>query len=131
MTDNFTYEEKAKFSVASDLSKENRLIDAIPILEELASGRPDCALFQAVLANAYWESGNLSKAEDLFQLAARLKPKWEKASLGLFHVLWDQRKHDEALNEIKRFMTISYSADYDEFIKEINENIKGLPASDE
>jgi len=44
----------------------------------------------------------------------------ETYSLGLFHCLWIQGKRDEPLEETKRFMTISDSADYMEIVREIN-----------
>jgi hypothetical protein len=42
-------------------------------------------------------------------------------SKGLFHSLWKLGKQVEALEEVKRFQTISDSEDYREIVKEINE----------
>ena len=57
------------------------------------------------------------KAIDLYKCAIKISPKSEHASLGLFHCLWDQGKTDEALEEMKRFMSISDSEDYREISK--------------
>lgn len=114
--------ERRMYAEAANLSENGRLIDAIPILEQLAYGRPDCAIFLAVLANAYWEADRIQDAERWFRLAVLARPTWEASSLGLFHCLWEQGKKEEALDEIKRFMEISYSDEYVAIVKSINNN---------
>ena len=61
------------------------------------------------------------KAIPHFQTATRLAPLSEKASLGLFHSLWGTDQRLEALEEMKRFQTVSHSKDYDEILAEIAE----------
>jgi hypothetical protein len=50
-----------------------------------------------------------------------MSPDLESVSKGLFHSLWKQGKLVEALEEVKRFQSISDSEDYQEIIREINE----------
>ena len=56
-----------------------------------------------------------------FKKATELSPQSEKASLGLFHSLWNLDRVNEALEEVKRFQTLSHSKDYDEIVAEIKE----------
>jgi len=115
-----TEEEKRQFSVAQELSRLNDLPGTIAVLKALVTKRPGSALFCATYANALKESGDLDGALEYFRRAVRIAPINETYSLGFFHCLWIQGKRDEALEETKRFMTISDSADYMEIVREIN-----------
>ena len=44
--------------------------------------------------------------------------------MGLFHSLWKNERQNEAMEELKRFQTISHSKDYAEIVKEINERFE-------
>jgi len=68
----------------------------------------------------YWDMGKLEAAEKEFRQAVKLNQDSEKSSLGLFHVLWDQDKKDEAIEEMKRFTTIAKSEDCKAILKEIS-----------
>lgn len=118
--DDFKDYVETKFQIAKNLAKSGNIKETISILEELVEIKPMSALFIAVLANAYEELEEHDKAETFFRKSVKLKPDFELASLGLFHCLWKQGKTDEAFDEIKRFMAISYSQDYIEIINEIN-----------
>jgi hypothetical protein len=64
------------------------------------------------------------EAVTVFESAVKLSPSFEAVSLGLFHSLWKLGKQVEALEEAKRFQSISYSKDYKKIINEINEKWK-------
>jgi len=63
----------------------------------------------------------LNEAASAFEHAVELAPKLEAVSKGLFHCLWEMGQRDKALEEIKRFQSISDSKDYREIIREIIE----------
>lgn len=114
---------REKFIKAADLYKQGDLNAALGLLEELVVSQPNSAKVNATLANTYWDLGDINRALEHFKKAVILDPEWQDASLGLFHCLWDQNKKEEALEEAKRFMSISFSKDYEEIIKEINEKM--------
>lgn len=114
---------KDEFSLAARLSEKGDLKGALKILERIIIIKPDSAKLTAVLANTYWELKDTEKALTYFKKATELAPEWEEASLGLFHCLWGQNKKEEALEETKRFMSLSYSKDYEEIVREINEKM--------
>jgi hypothetical protein len=65
-----------------------------------------------------------------FKRATEMRPAAAVCSLGHFHCLWDQGEHCEALEEVKRFMSVADSSDertniaisnYRAIVSEINE----------
>jgi hypothetical protein len=71
----------------------------------------------------YRDLGMLDRAILLCRRAAELAPRSERASLGLFHALWDSERFDEALEEIKRFQLLTNWScqDYLDIMAEIKE----------
>ena len=112
--------EKEKFDEAKLHSKNGDVEGTLNIMKELINLNPNSALFHAVLANSYWDNNQLVQAEEEFSISVVLAPNSEKYSLGLFHCLWENNKKEEALEEMKRFLSISESNDYQEILKEIN-----------
>jgi hypothetical protein len=66
------------------------------------------------------QPGDFGPAIAHFEKAVKLVPQSELYSLGLFHVLRGQGMREEALDEAKRFMTISDSDEYREIVAAIN-----------
>jgi predicted Zn-dependent protease len=62
-----------------------------------------------------------AKAVAYLVKATKLSPKSEMASLGLFHALWKLDRLVDALEELKRFQSISHCQDYVEILAEIKE----------
>jgi predicted Zn-dependent protease len=111
---------KEQMSVAVELKEAGQLQAAEEILARLNREDPESATILAVLGDVYWDLGRLSDAVITFSRATRLSPTLEAVSLGLFHCLWKLGRQDEAMEEIKRFQTISDSQDYRDIIEEIN-----------
>lgn len=108
------------FDEAVRLQDNGDLISAKEKLLSLASIDPQSAAIFAILGDVYWEMGLLEEAVKVFKRAIELAPKLEAVSLGLFHCLWKLGKRNEAAEEVKRFMTISDSANYREIIDAFN-----------
>jgi len=72
-----------------------------------------------MLGHIYWRMKDLEMAISSFRKATELAPRSERASVGLFHCLWEEGKQDEAIDEAKRFMTLSDSQDFREILEEI------------
>lgn len=112
--------DRILFEVAQKNAQTGDITAAIQQLIDLIHKYPNNGLLHAVLANNYWDIGNLHDADYEFIQGIKLDPNNEQCSLGLFHFLWEQNKQVEALEEVKRFLSLSKSSEYDEIIKAIN-----------
>ena len=114
-----TAADRMKFAKAKALSRRHDIPGVIKVMEELSVSYPDNAKIRAILANAYWDSADVSSSEREFRKAVELAPTLQIASLGLFHCLWDLNRRDEALAEMKRFMALADSEDYKAILEEL------------
>jgi tetratricopeptide (TPR) repeat protein len=97
---------------------------AIAILSAAVKEYPVSAPVHGLLGDMYFCGlRQPAKAIPHYEKATQLAPKSERASLGLFHSLWKLDKVVEALEEMKRFQTISHSNDYAEILAEILEKL--------
>jgi len=90
--------------------------DAIRILRALAKVKPESASVQGLLGDVYWRLGRFKQAVQSFKRATELAPKSELASLGLFHILWESGKIERAKAEMKRYMAVGNSREYDSMV---------------
>ena len=74
-----------------------------------------------MLGSLYWDSENLKDSIIAFRKATEIKLDSKKASLGLFHTLWESDKLEEAIDEMQRFMQVAQCDDYDNISKELQE----------
>jgi predicted Zn-dependent protease len=112
--------ERKQFALAQERSSANDLLGTIEILRDLAAGRPESAMFNATLANTLKAAGDITPAIGHFREAVKQAPTSELYSLGLFHILWAQGRRQEALDETKRFMSLSESDEYRKIVAAIN-----------
>lgn len=57
-----------------------------------------------MLGGSYFVSGKYTEAEMVFEKLVLLVPGSGQFSIALFNTLWKLERHEEALEEIKRFM---------------------------
>lgn len=81
-----------------------------------------------MLGGSYFSEGKYSEAEMIFERLVLLEAGSGQASIALFNTLWKLQRHEEALEEIKRFTThadpnTEYQtiAQYQEIVKSIEE----------
>jgi len=113
-----------KLAKAVNLSENGDVKGAKKILEEIVVMNSSSPKIHAALGSTYWDLQDIDSAISEFKEAVDLAPSWEDASLGLFHCLWESDKKDDAMVELKRFMAIGTSTDYEEIIKEINQKMR-------
>jgi tetratricopeptide (TPR) repeat protein len=102
------------------LKNERDFSGAVKILRMAVRLYPKCSPAHGLLGGIYFSFLNRPAAAlPHCKKAAKLAPKSEMASLALFHSLWELDRQVEALEEMKRFQTISHSRDYDEILAEI------------
>jgi tetratricopeptide (TPR) repeat protein len=114
-------ELEEQFAEAIKFQDAGQLESAKKILLALTETDPQSIRILAALGLVCWELGYLEEAVRVFTRAIELAPTSEGMSKGLFHCLWNLERKVEALEEIKRFQTISDSEDYRAIVNEINE----------
>jgi tetratricopeptide (TPR) repeat protein len=114
---NFSEEEKKVWDRVVESSKNDDWQAVTKGILELLNTKPNSSILLATLANAYWELNEIEKAENLFRKSATLDPKWDKPSLGVYHVLRDQNRIEEAIMEALRFLSNSPSDDFDNLMQ--------------
>ena len=105
-------EDQDLWALAQERSRNDDTEGVVMAMRELVKRRPDSGVFAAVLANALKTLAMTDEAVSYFKLAVSLSPRSEKVSLGLFHCLWANGKQEEALEEMKRFLSLANSDDY-------------------
>ena len=109
---------------AIDLDVVGELAQAVQLLSGLVAEFSEAASARSYLGWFLMQLGRQQEAMEQCRRAIRLAPGSEKASLIHFQVLWKCGKHIEALDEMKRFLTIRPSQAYTEIIKEWEPNLK-------
>jgi predicted Zn-dependent protease len=112
--------QQALFDCAVKLKDEGDFTGAQRILEQLVAAEPTSAGLHWFLGHLYWEQNLLDQAAQTFRRATELNPRSERASLGLFHSLWERGRQEEALEEMGRFLKIADCPDYRKILAEIN-----------
>jgi tetratricopeptide (TPR) repeat protein len=72
-----------------------------------------------LLGSLYFELNDYYNAKINFEIATKISPRSETASLGLFHSLWGIGEKKQALDELNRFTSISESDEHNKLIEEI------------
>jgi Flp pilus assembly protein TadD len=105
---------------ATDLASKGETDSAIVYLLALIDEVPTAASLHGYLAILLSGAGRLSQAIEHGRQAVQLSPTSEKASFVLFDALRTSGQHIEALDEMKRFLTLKPSEEYSKIIKEWN-----------
>lgn len=118
------------FDLAITLANRGEAAEAVTLLELLIKQYPDDWAIHWYLGGLYLHRlDQPDRAIPIFRRTVGWRPRSEKSSLGLFHSLWRLDRHDEALEELKRFQVLTRfkSKDYREIIAEINEKWSDAP----
>jgi tetratricopeptide (TPR) repeat protein len=110
------------FAAALALRKNGDLAGAIRLLVPLKEEHLQSAALYVTLGDLHKDLGQLEAALPYFQEATNIGPTSEVASLGLFHCLWAMDRRIAALDEIKRFLSVTTSEQYDEILAELTED---------
>jgi tetratricopeptide (TPR) repeat protein len=114
------------FKQAIELREIGNHAEAIELLKTIEHEAGDRPNFLLVIGDLYRVQGDADQALHYFGRAIEAAPAHELASLSLFHLLWEMGEHGienaqgRALEEIKRFMSISDSEDYRRIISELH-----------
>ncbi len=103
---------------AIKLATNDQLSAAIRLLTTLVEEFPRASSVHGYLAWFLLENGRHQEAIEQSRSAVSLSPESERVSLIHFHVLWKAGDCTEALDEMKRFLTIRPSEEYANIIKD-------------
>ena len=95
--------------------------DARSLLLEVLTEDPDNQAALLMLGGEYFTSAKYSEAEMVFERLILQSPGKGQFSIALFNTLWKMDRHEEALEEIKRFMAIADQDEEAEIIKQYAE----------
>jgi len=98
---------KKELGRAVELRDLGQLMAAEQILQTIASKYPGYWPPYLFLGDIYDDLERYQEAEDMFQKVVTIKPNYPIASRTLFHALWDLGKEKEALEEIRRFLSVA------------------------
>ena len=89
---------------ARELTETGKHEEARLCLLELLKREPNNQAALIILGGAYFSLEKYSEAEMVFERLILKAPGKGEYSIALFNTLWKLTRHDEALEEIKRFM---------------------------
>ncbi len=97
-------DSKMTLNQARELTDAGKHDDARLCLLRLLQKEPDNQAALIMLGGAYFNMGKYLEAEMVFERLILMAPGIGKYSIALFNTLWKLSRHEEALEEIKRFM---------------------------
>lgn len=97
---------------------DGRLEEAVSILESIVSNVPGNAVAQTVLGGIYWDQERSVDALRCFTCAIEANPTLEMASLPIFHIYMEMDEVDKAFAEMRRFLSLAESQEYQRLIYE-------------
>ncbi len=89
---------------ARTLSENGQHEDARMMLLEILKEEPNNQPALLMLGGAYFCADKLQEAEMVFERLVLMAPGIGQFSIALFNTLWKLNRHDEALEEIRRFI---------------------------
>lgn len=111
---------EAMLNKALDLRDAGDFNQALELLRDLTSDAPDDLDILFYYGTILFHLDRFQEASEVFRTFLESRPKNELASLALFHCLWSLGRRREAVDEMKRFMAISDSREYNRLLDEID-----------
>ena len=93
-----------KFVLGMEFKAAGKYVEAAQAFEEGLTDQPDYAPAWWLLGGIYWTLGDYARSIDSCRRAVELRPRNEKASIGLFQSLLDAGQVEEAIAEARRFL---------------------------
>jgi predicted Zn-dependent protease len=90
-------------SLAKAGKKEESQMCLLAVLKE----EPDNIAALLMLGGAYFVDNNLKEAKVVFERLVSIEPGSGQYSIALFNALWRLQQTDEALEEIRRFISVA------------------------
>lgn len=92
---------------AKDLLETGKTEAGRMALLEILRDTPDNPAALLMLGGAYFYEKKFTEAEMVYEKLILLEPGSGMLSIALFNSLWQQGRHDEAAEEIRRFISVA------------------------
>lgn len=102
-------ETEKRLEEARSLAEGGKNDEARFWLLELLKDEPNNQVALLMLGGSYFIGGKYSEAEMVFERLILMAPGEEKYSIALFNTLWKSDRTEEALEEIRRFLSVADS----------------------
>ncbi len=109
-----------KFEEIIKLKEQGNYNDAISKAKKLNIDYKNLGSIHGLLAIVYFEIDEFDEAAKYYKKTTIISPKSKMASLGLFHSLWQLGDKNGAFEEMKRYMNVAKSKEYEELYKNLN-----------
>jgi len=93
------------FNRAMHLKCEERFDESLNLLKSLPQSTESAPFLNTVIGAIHAQIEELEPAEHYFKEALALNDRIEVASSGLFHILMETNRHDEAMEEMVRYLS--------------------------
>ena len=117
-------EEKLK--QAKILLETGNTVEGRMTLLELLKDEPDNATALLMLGGVYFYEKMYAEAEMVYEKLILAEPGSGMLSIALFNTLWNQGRHTEAAEEIRRFMSVADKVTERETFEKYAEVIKNI-----
>jgi len=114
---------------ARQLTETGNHEEARICLLELLKEEPDNQTALLMLGGAYFSINQLAEAEMVFERLILQSPGVGEFSIALFNTLWKLDRHEEAFEEIKRFMSHADQVEERDTIEQYIEITKKISGS--
>jgi predicted Zn-dependent protease len=111
---------EAVFQEALQLRSKGKLDDAEKLLSGLVQASPEDTEAFLILGAVLYAQDNYFGALSAFGRVLDEMPMHEPSSLGLFHSLWALGQRKEAFAEMKRFLSVANSQEYERILSDID-----------
>ncbi|MDT8385629.1 MAG: hypothetical protein RRB22_14565 [Gammaproteobacteria bacterium] len=115
-----------RLSQAKDLLEAGKTEAGCMALLELLMDAPDNPAALLILGGAYFYAKKFSEAELVYEKLILLEPGSGMLSIALFNTLWQQGRHEEAAEEIRRFISVADKVNERETLAKYAELIQGM-----
>ena len=96
-----------KLARAKKLLEENRNEEARIMLLEVVKDSPENTTALLMLGGCYFYDKKYAEAEMVYERLILIEPGSGMLSIALFNSLWNQGRHEEAAEEIRRFISVA------------------------
>jgi tetratricopeptide (TPR) repeat protein len=83
-----------------------------------------------MLGGAYFVENNLKEASIVFERLVSIEPGSGQYSIALFNALWQQQNTEEALEEIRRFISVAGKESEKDTIEQYMSILKSIESQD-
>jgi len=118
-------------SEAKMLSQQGDEAAARQRLKDLLAEQPNNQAALLMLGGSYFCSGMLQEAEIVFEQLVLAEPGMGKYSIALFNTLWKLGRKEEALEEIKRFLSVADKSAERETVEQYLAIVAGIEGGSE